>query len=110
MSKNIITLCDKTIRHLKTILLDTNSKYILIGVRGGGCNGLKYYIEPTNEEPEKFDEILKIDNLQINVCGKSILHLLGTEIKWKEDYMGKGLDFTNPNAKNTCGCGETFSI
>ena len=37
-------------------------------------------------------------------------HLLGTEIKWKENYMGVGVEFENPNAISKCGCGETFSI
>ena len=59
---------------------------------------------------KKLDELVKIDNeLEIIVCGKSLLHTIGTEIKWEETIMNKGLTFTNPNAKSTCGCGETFS-
>ena len=110
MANNILKLCNNTIRHFRNILRDNNSKYISIGVKGGGCNGLKYYIEPTNEKPEKFDEIIKLKELQINVCGKSMIYLLGTEIKWVENYMGKGLEFNNPNATSNCGCGETFNV
>ena len=88
-----------------------NAKYIFIGVKGGGCNGLKYFIEPTNDEPVKFDESIKIDeNLNINICGKSLMFLIGTEVKWKDDFIGSGVEFVNPNAKGKCGCGETFSI
>ncbi len=36
--------------------------------------------------------------------------MLGTEIKWKDDLMGSGLEFSNPNASSTCGFGETFSV
>lgn len=39
----------------------------------------------------------------------SVIHLVGTEIKWKNDFMGSGIEFINPNAQTTCGCGETFS-
>ena len=83
MSKNIITLCEKTICHFRTILNKSNSKAMLIGVKGGGCNGLKYYVEPTNDVPNKLDEVLVVDDVNIIVCGKSLLHLIGVKIKWK---------------------------
>tara|TARA_B100000401_G_scaffold437657_1_gene383790 strand:- start:1988 stop:2242 length:255 start_codon:yes stop_codon:yes gene_type:complete len=83
---------------------------ILIGIKGGGCNGYKYYIEPTSDEPEKLDEVILVDDLKIIVCGKSLMHLLGTHVYWKHDVMGSRIEIENPNAKSTCGCGDTFSI
>ena len=106
----MIKLCRTSITHFKNILNNTGKKSIFIGVKGGGCNGLKYYIEPTNNKPEKLDEQIKIDNLNIIICGHSLLYLIGTEIKWKDDYIGSGITFINPNAKGTCGCGDTFSV
>ena len=110
MSKNVLTFCAKTINHFRGILKNSNSKSILVGVKGGGCNGLKYYVEPTNDTPNKLDETIKIDDVNIIVCHKSLFHLIGTEVKWKDDLMGSGLEFNNPNAVSSCGCGETFSI
>jgi iron-sulfur cluster assembly accessory protein len=110
MSKNILTFCAKTISHFRGILKKSNSKSILVGVKGGGCNGLKYYVEPTNDPPNKLDETIKVDDVNIIVCGKSLFHLIGTEVKWKDDLMGSGIEFSNPNATSSCGCGETFSI
>ena len=110
MSKNVLTFCAKTISHFRGILKNSNSKSILVGVKGGGCNGLKYYVEPTNDLPNKLDETIKVDDVNIIVCGKSLFHLIGTEVKWKDDLMGSGLEFNNPNAVSSCGCGETFSI
>jgi len=82
----------------------------MIGVKGGGCNGLTYYIEPTNDRPNKLDETMKVDGVDIIVCNKSLFYLIGTEIKWKDDLMGSGIEFINPNATSSCGCGETFSV
>jgi len=109
--KNLINICNKTIHHFRGVLRSTNKTKILIGVKGGGCNGLKYYIEPINNEyiGSKLDEKIKINNIDIVICGESLMYLLGTEIKWKNDFMGSGLEFINPNAQSTCGCGETFS-
>ena len=88
----------------------SEKEYILFNVKGGGCNGLQYNLEPTNSKPLKIDEIVKVDKLKINVCGKSLLYLLGTEIDWREDYMGSRFIFNNPNASSKCGCGTTFSV
>ena len=71
---------------------------------------LAYNGDMPSERIKTVDEIIKLKELQINVCGKSMIYLLGTEIKWVENYMGKGLEFNNPNATSNCGCGETFNI
>ena len=92
MSKSILTFCKTTISKLTTLSELHKCKSILIGVKGGGCNGLQYFIETTNEPPQKLEEEIIID------------------ITWKKDIMGEGFDFNNPNARSSCGCGETFSI
>ena len=74
----------------------------------------KFKEELSNLYASRFDLIndhkLRIDELKINVCGKSLLYLLGTNVDWKEDYMGNRFVFENPNASSKCGCGTTFSI
>ncbi len=107
---NVIQVSNVAKKQLKNILNNNNSKFILFSVEGGGCNGLKYNLQPTNENPKKIDEIINLDDIKINVCGKSLLYLLGTKIDWKEDYMGNRFIFENPNASSKCGCGTTFSI
>ena len=110
MKKNIINITNLAQKRLTTIMNTNKSRYMLFSVEGGGCNGFKYNLEPNNEEPKKIDEIVKLDDLKINVCGKSLLYLLGTTIDWKEDFMGNRFVFENPNATAKCGCGTTFSI
>lgn len=70
---------------------------------------MKYIVEPTSAAPAKLDEELTVDGVHVIVCGHSLLHLLGTAVRWEEDGLGAGLRFDNPNASATCGCGETFS-
>ena len=107
--KPIMTFCKNAAKQLKNISKSYDNKPIFIGVKGGGCNGLKYYIEPLDEPIHQNDEQLEIDGVKVVVCKKSLLHILGTELTWKKDYMGERFDFINPNATGSCGCGETFS-
>ena len=107
---SVIKICSRTIKHFQKILEKTNKEAILIGIKGGGCNGVKYYIEPTNDLPNKLDETFVKEGVKVIVCGNSVFHLLGSEIKWREDYMGNGIEFINPNATGQCGCGESWSL
>ena len=107
---NVISVTRIAKKQLLNIMNINKSKYILFSVEGGGCNGLKYNLQPFSEVPKKRDEMIIFDDLKINVCGKSLLYLLGTNIDWKEDYMGSRFIFENPNASANCGCGTTFSI
>ena len=107
--KQILTFCNNTLNHFKTLINNKNTQYIFVGVKGGRCNGMKYYINPTNDPPEKIDELMHINGLDIIVCGRSLIHLLGTHISWQTDNMGSRLEFSNPNAESSCGCGETFN-
>ena len=110
MNKNVINITNLAKKQLINIMNINKSKYILFNVEGGGCNGLKYNLEPFFNEPNKRDELVEIEDLKINVCGKSLLYLLGTTIDWTEDIMGNRFTFENPNASSKCGCGTTFSI
>ena len=53
---------------------------------------------------------MDISGIPFAICGRSQFLIIGTEIDWKEDYMGQRFDFINPLANGTCGCGATFSV
>ena len=110
----MISICSRTARHLRNLLQDTGHKHVLLSVSGGGCNGLKYNVTaestPPERQDERQDESLIVKGVPLKVCGKSLIYLIGTEIKWVTDPMGSRMEFTNPNASSSCGCGETFSI
>ena len=109
MSK-ILTFCKNAQNQLRHILKQSNKKYIFIGLENGGCNGLKYILKPTNSDPENLDEKIKLDDIYITVCNKSLIYIIGTHVEYTIDYMGSRFEFQNPNASSQCGCKETFSI
>jgi iron-sulfur cluster assembly accessory protein len=105
----MISISKSAINRFSNILKMNNSKALLFGIKSGGCSGFEYYFEPTNDPPEKLDEIYTQDNVTIHICGKSLFKIMGIHIDVKKDIMGEGFTFENPNATNSCGCGSSFN-
>ena len=78
-------------------------------VRGGGCSGFSYKLEFSTGKREG-DRELESHGITLHVDQKSYLYLMGTEIDYVDELNQAGFKFSNPNAKRTCGCGESFSI
>lgn len=83
--------------------------FIRVGVEGGGCSGLSYKLEFTNQMKEG-DRVFEDKGMKIVVDKKSFLYLAGTELDFSGGLNGKGFEFKNPNASRTCGCGESFAV
>ncbi|MCH7605678.1 MAG: iron-sulfur cluster assembly accessory protein [Chloroflexi bacterium] len=82
---------------------------VRVAVKGGGCSGLTYDLQITNEELET-DKVLEQHGIKVMVDKKSYIYLVGTELEFSDGLNGKGFVFVNPNAKKTCGCGTSFSV
>ena len=106
---SLITITKNAFPIIHKIFLEQNKKYLAFSIKSGGCSGFQYNLEPCNLEPEKFDEIVKINDIMIKIDGGSMMHLLGTEIGWEDNLMGQKFIFSNPNAEASCGCGKSFS-
>ena len=74
-----------------------------------GCSGLAYSIDYVSEEA-KFDEKIETPGGTFYIDGGSVLYLIGSTMDWVEDDFTAGFVFANPNAKGSCGCGESFTI
>ena len=109
MIRNIIKVTDSALTQLRNIVNKTNNNAIHLGIKSGGCNGFEYTLKPIKEPQGDNDEIVKFEKLEVHICNKSIMYLLGTTIDWKEDIMGQSFTFDNPVAKNSCGCGSSFN-
>ena len=108
MSRNLIKVTRDAVKKLSSIANVNGNKAILFSVKGGGCNGFEYNFEAVVPDP-KSEHVYEEEGLRVEVCPKSLLYLLGTEIDWHKDIMGEGFRFTNPLAGTSCGCGSSFS-
>ena len=74
-----------------------------------GCSGLAYSVDYVSEA-KAFDERIDTPGGTLFVDGASILYLIGSKMDWVEDDFAAGFTFENPNAKGSCGCGESFTV
>jgi iron-sulfur cluster assembly protein len=111
MEQSIISITEKALDQIKNIAINENAdgtKGLRLAVTGGGCSGLSYKIE-FSDRKEK-DNILDFSGVKVYIDPKSVIYLKGIVLDFKDGLNGKGFVFDNPNAKNTCGCGESFSL
>lgn len=74
-----------------------------------GCSGLAYSIDYV-ETAKPGDEAIPTPAGTLFVDGGSLLYLIGSVMDWQEDDFTAGFVFNNPNAKGSCGCGESFTV
>ena len=79
-----------------------------LGVMGGGCSGLSYEMEFDRQRTN--DNVLDFEGFRVLLDPKSSIYLKGVTLDFQDGLKGKGFVFRNPNATNTCGCGESFSL
>ena len=105
----MITLTESAAKKVKELLKD--SEYIALrpGVKGGGCSGFSYTLN-LSTVPNENDKVFETSGIEIHIDKKSYLYLMGTEIDYVNEIQQSGFQFVNPNAKRTCGCGESFSV
>ncbi|MBK8189158.1 MAG: iron-sulfur cluster assembly accessory protein [Vampirovibrionales bacterium] len=107
---SLVTLTDAAIAKLKSVLeSQPDAAGIRLGVVGGGCAGLQYRMEPCDLQAAD-DQMFEIAGIRFFVDPKSSLYLSGVRIDFSRDLLDGGFKFSNPNAKDACGCGTSFSI
>ena len=74
-----------------------------------GCSGLAYSVDYVTHA-DKFDERIETPGGVFFIDGGSVLYLVGSTMDWVEDDFAAGFVFANPNAKGSCGCGESFTV
>lgn len=106
----MVKLSENAVKKIKQVQADDNKAgYALrVSVAGGGCSGMSYKLDFTNEFGEK-DKVFEQNDVKVVVDGKSLLYLTGLELDFEGGLNGKGFVFQNPNAKKSCGCGNSFS-
>jgi iron-sulfur cluster assembly protein len=107
-----IQLTERAAQEVKSILeqqnLSPEQTFLRMGVKGGGCSGFSYSLDLTESKGE-MDEEFDIHGIQVVCDPKSYLYLNGTTLDFKDEIMGRGFVFNNPNATSSCGCGSSFT-
>jgi iron-sulfur cluster assembly protein len=107
-----ITISEGAARHIRALAAQkgTPEGGLRLGVKGGGCSGLSYFVD-WSAAPGKFDEIIEAGGgARVFVDRKSAVFLQGTTLDWQTSLMQSGFVFKNPNVKSACGCGESFTV
>ena len=107
-----ILLSERAAAEVKTIIndqkLDAEKTFLRVGVKGGGCSGFSYTLDVTETRQEN-DESWDLHGITVICDPKSHIYLEGTSVDFKDEVMGRGFVFSNPQATHTCGCGSSFS-
>jgi iron-sulfur cluster assembly protein len=78
-----------------------------IGVKGGGCSGLSYLL--AFDKKEEGDSDYELEGIPVVMKKAQVMYVLGMEVDWETGLNNRGFSFNNPNAAETCGCGQSFS-
>lgn len=104
-----VILTEAAVKKVKSLLTEKpQGSFLRVAVHGGGCSGLSYELS-FDQKKSAHDETLELDGIQVVVDPKSALYLQGTTLDFVDQLTGGGFRFQNPNAKSSCGCGESFS-
>jgi len=105
-----ISLTQGALNQLRRIYSEQNLSEdhgLRIGVKGGGCSGFSYVLGFDVQKDK--DEVYEQDGFRIFMEKSHAIYLLGMEVDWIDGLNNRGFTFSNPNAKETCGCGTSFS-
>lgn len=107
-----ITLTPEAAQYVKDRLAKEGrpNASLRVGVRGGGCNGLIYVLDYTDDPPRARDLVYDFYGTRVLVDNRSLDYIDGSTIFYERTLMFQGLKFKNPLESSTCGCGETFSV
>ena len=105
-----ISLTEPAAKRVKSFL-DSRGKGIglRLGVRTSGCSGMAYVLEFVDDMDDT-DEVFETMGVKVIVDPKSLLYIDGTELDYGKEGLNEGFKFNNPNVKDECGCGESFTI
>jgi iron-sulfur cluster assembly accessory protein len=106
----MLTLTPTAVEKVKAVMSQRgeNGGGLRISVVGGGCSGFQYQMS-IDKDSNAEDKIVEQDGIRMFIDPGSLLYLDGTIVDYVETLTGAGFKFDNPNAKGTCGCGESFN-
>lgn len=109
-NENLVRLTEAAGNKINSLIArEAQGSFLRVAISGGGCNGLSYKMKFV-PEPKRGDILVKTGGASVIVDTKSALYLKGTHIDYSAAMVAGGFKFSNPNAKASCSCGESFSV
>lgn len=109
-NENLVRLTEAAGNKINSLIArEAQGSFLRVAISGGGCNGLSYKMKFV-PEPKRGDILVKTGGASVIVDSKSALYLKGTHIDYSAAMVAGGFKFSNPNAKASCSCGESFSV
>jgi len=94
----------------KQLASDQDAIGIVLGVKKSGCSGFKYDLQLLREKLGNEKVFQVADDVSLFVTAEALPYVNGTEIDYTTQGLNSTMVFNNPNAKDECGCGESFNI
>ncbi|MFA6963016.1 MAG: iron-sulfur cluster assembly accessory protein [Opitutaceae bacterium] len=109
-NENLVRLTEAAgVKTRALIVREQQGDFLRVAISGGGCNGLSYKLRFA-KEPKKGDILVRTADVSVLVDPKTALYLKGTVLDFSTKLIAGGFKFSNPNAKASCSCGESFSV
>jgi len=109
-NENLVKLTEPAGAKVQALMArDGQGDFLRVAITGGGCNGLSYKMKFVLE-PKRGDILVHTAGVDVLVDSKSALYLKGTHLDYSAAMVSGGFKFSNPNAKASCSCGESFSV
>ena len=109
---NLISVTSNAVEQIKKIISSSPNEIdsVVVGIDKSGCSGYSYKLElGKSSELNNFEKIDQ-DGAKIYIDPKATMYLVGSIMDYRTDKLSSRFIFENPNEKNTCGCGESFSL
>jgi len=104
-----VTLTEKAAKHVQNFLSKRQCLGLRLAVKTSGCSGMAYALEFADAALED-DLRFESRGVTLLIDPKSLPFLEGTELDFVREGLNEGFKFNNPNTKNQCGCGESFTV
>ena len=104
-----ISVSTSAIKRIQGLLPDQQSNFFRVYVTGGGCSGFQYGFKFDDDEAFD-DDVIDFGEFKVLIDSMSYPNLFGSTLDFVEDLSGAKFVIENPNAKTTCGCGESFTV
>lgn len=105
-----VTITERAARHLaRELEKHPGAVAARLSVTPSGCSGLRYRVDPAASAGEG-DVLFEAHGVRVVVDRASLPFVQGTRVDLVQEGLARRVRFDNPNARQTCGCGESFGV